>query len=158
MFHRVQSKKKDSYPFQSAGFNHHLVLVRVHGLPEQDVAADGAGVDPGLLGGVGQLTFHLERALLCRQLSENGAQQRRLEESRVSSVAGSAVCNPAVAREPLTFPAPTGPMTARRCLEVRLKETFCSVGASTLCGGTKVLVGRGGMQQLIRSMEAKRKW
>lgn len=95
-------KKKDSYPFQSAGFNHPLVLVRVHGLPEQDVAADGAGVDPGLLGGVGQLTFHLERALLCRQLSENGAQQRRLEESREEAP----VSVPSLARPSATLPWP----------------------------------------------------
>lgn len=33
----------------------------------------------------------------------------------------------------LTFPAPTGPITANSRLEFRLRETFWSVGASRLC-------------------------
>ena len=30
----------------------------------------------------------------------------------------------------LTFPAPTGPMTARSCSDLTVKDTFCSVGES----------------------------
>lgn len=32
-----------------------------------------------------------------------------------------------------TFPAPTGPITARSCSGFTLKDTFCKVGASSIC-------------------------
>lgn len=86
IFQHINNRKKKPYPFQRTGLNHSLVLLRVHGLSKQDVAADGARVNPGLLRGVGQLTFDPERTLLCGQFSQDGAQQRRLREREEEAI------------------------------------------------------------------------
>lgn len=69
-----------SYPLEGAGSQDLLILLRMELFAKQDVAADGSREHPGLLGGVGQLTFDLQHPFVVRQLPQDGAEQRGLWE------------------------------------------------------------------------------
>lgn len=71
-----------AHPLKSTRPDHPLILLGIHLLPKQDVAADGSRKHPGLLGRVGQLTFDFERSGVMGQLTQDGAQQGGLSGPR----------------------------------------------------------------------------
>ena len=57
------------YPLQSTGPQDPLILLLLHLFAKQDVAADGSGENPGLLGCICELTMNLYHAFIWQQLS-----------------------------------------------------------------------------------------